>query len=158
MKKQLEEFKTNTRVVSLYGSLIALQDVENYHIVTARDSVSRAIRRIHKTCKVPLTKRLQEKLKEIGCEYDEYMTTSEIYRLNYKLKNNFKIDRIIHVEHMNGGVKAIADKLMKTKLNSSKEVLQIINDMTFMAARLLEVEDHLCERTSIKEFKKWNCS
>jgi hypothetical protein len=157
MKKQLEEFKTNTRAISLYGSLIALQDVENYHIVTARDSVSRAVRRIHKNYKVLLTKRLQEKLKEIGCEYNEYMTTSEIYRLNYKLKNNFKINRIIHVEHMNGGVKAIADKLMNTKLNSVKEVLQIINDMTFMAARLLEVEDHLCEHTSKKEFKKWNC-
>ena len=100
---------------------------------------------------------MKKKLKEIGCEYNEYMTTSEIYRLNYKLKNNFKINRIIHVEHMNGGVKAIADKLMNTKLNSVKEVLQIINDMTFMAARLLEVEDHLCEHTSKKEFKKWNC-
>ena len=52
MKKQLEEFKTNTRAISLYGSLIALQDVENYHIVTARDSVSRAVRRIHKNYKI----------------------------------------------------------------------------------------------------------
>jgi hypothetical protein len=157
MKNQLEEFKTNTRAVSLYGSLTALQDVKDYHTVTARDSVSRAVRRIHKTYKVLLTKRLQQKLKEIGCDYNEYMTTSEIYRLNHKLKNNFKIDRIIHVEHMNGGVKSIADKLMSTNLSSVKDVLQVIDNMTFMAARLLEVEDHLCENTSIEEFKKWNC-
>lgn len=145
-----------TRALSLYGSLIALREHSDINQAAARDEITRTIRRIHKKWKTQLTIRLQEELKRIGVEHKPVMSTTDLYRLNKKLREEFGVDRIIHIEHMNGGVAAISNRLMQTDVKSPEHVLQIIKEMTYMAARLLIVEDHLCEDTTIDEFNKWN--
>jgi hypothetical protein len=147
-----------TRAIALFGTLKALQDFKGFNQAAARDEITRTIRRIHKNWNSQLTLRLQNKLSSIGVEFNPVMTTSEIYRLNRTLRRDYGVDRIIHVEHMAGGVKSISDKLMQTDIQSVDQVLEIIESMTFMAARLLVVEDHLCESTTIKDFNNWNNS
>ena len=147
-----------TRAIALFGTLKALQSFDSFNKAAARDEITRTIRRIHKKWDTPLTKRLQNKLSSIGVEFKPVMTTTEVYKLNRKLRKEYGVDRIIHVEHMNGGVKSISDKLMETDVQTVDQVLEIIESMTFMAARLLVVEDHLCESTSIEDFNNWDNS
>lgn len=159
MSKQEKKLSSEyTRAIALFGTLKALQDFEGFNQAAARDEITRTIRRIHKKWNSQLTQRLQNELSSIGVEFKPVMTTSEIYKLNRILRRDYGVDRIIHVEHMAGGVKAISDKLMQTDIQSVDQVLEIIESMTFMAARLLVVEDHLCESTTIEDFNNWNNS
>ena len=145
-----------TRAITIYGALVAISKHEDIHEAALRDEITRTIRRIHKKWPTILTSRLKSKLSDIGAPYKDIMTTSEIYRLNKVLRRQFGVDRIIHVEHMNGGVASISNKLMASNPQSPEEVMEIIESMTFMAARLLVDEDHLCESTTIEQFNEWN--
>ena len=122
MSKQEKKLSSEyTRAITLFGTLKALQDFEGFNQAAARDEITRTIRRIHKKWNSQLTHRLQNELSSIGVEFKPVMTTSEIYKLNRILRRDYGVDRIIHVEHMAGGVKAISDKLMQTDIDNAKD-------------------------------------
>lgn len=147
----------DTRALIIYAAVKALRSTNGFHVPTARDEITRTIRRIHKSWPTRLTNRLKHRLNEIGVPYKDTMTTHEIYILNRKLKS-LGINRIIHVEHINGGVKSISNKIISTDIDSPNHVASIIKDMSFIVARLLEEESHLCEKTTIESFEEWDNS
>jgi len=150
-----QELKNNHKCLdfatAIWGSINAHKG--NLNPVTRR-SVQGNIREINDKFYMAHTSGLYNKVKGAGLDLECSLTCAQWFKMHRELKSFYKSKKVIHREHINGGVKSMCDYLILNykEFKSSNDVLNYIVDNTHFVARLNE-ETYINEHTTLEEIK-----
>ena len=151
-----QELKKNKKCLdfstAIWGSINAHKGNLN---PTTRRSIQGNIREINDKFYMANTAGLYKKVKDSGVNLDDSLTCAQWFKLHRHLKSFYNSNKVIHREHINGGVKSMCDHLILNyiEFKDQQDVLNYIVDNTHFVARLNE-ETHINENTTLEQY---NC-
>lgn len=152
-----QELKANQKCLdfatAIWGSIYAHKGNLN---PTTRRSIQGNIREINDKFYMEHTAGLADKVKNAGLSLDENLTCSGWFNMHRDLKSFYGSKKVIHREHINGGVKSMCDYLILNyeSFENPQDVLDYVVDNTHFIARLNE-ETHINEHTTLEEIKQY---
>ena len=152
-----QELKANQKCLdfatAIWGSIYAHKGNLN---PTTRRSIQGNIREINDKFYMEHTSGLADKVKNAGLPLDKNLTCSGWFNMHRDLKSFYQSKKVIHREHINGGVKSMCDYLILNyeSFENPQDVLDYVVDNTHFVARLNE-EAHINEHTTLEEIKQY---
>ena len=156
MKELNQHLKTSQRgldfATGIFGAIQAYKGKLN---PITRRMVQGPILEINDEFVMEHTAKLARLTGDAGIELKGKLTCREWFNVHRELKQHFGASKVLHSEHIAGGVKSICDHLIKNykQFNSPEEVLAYIVDNTNFVARY--IGEPLNENTSIEELEQY---
>ena len=120
----------------------------------SRDMITGPIRKLNDKFVMEHTAKIKDVCSEAGIILDRKFTCYEWFNMHRDLKSFYESTKVIHREHINGGVKSIADYLITNynAFETPEDVLHYIVDNTHFVTRHVD-EKELNEKTSLEKLQ-----
>lgn len=151
MKDLNQHLKTNTKgldfATGIFGAIKAYQGRLNPN---TRRMIQGPIREINDMFVMEHTAKLGFLAGQCGIKLDRKLTCREWFNTHKDLKKFLGLHKVLHREHIAGGVKSMCDYLIlnHAEFSTANEVLAYIVDNTYFVARF--IDEDLDENTSLE--------
>lgn len=122
----------------------------------SRRAIQGNIREINDKFTMEETLKMRDIVLEAGFELSKKLKCSEWFKLHKDLKKYYKSHKVLHREHVAGGIKEMCHHLLVNymEFKTAQDVLDYIVDNTSFVARCI-TEVELNENTTLDELQKY---